>query len=552
MWLLRLVSLLLLAGMIVWLQSLALPFGPVLETVYLAQPYDQKGLLKGGLYLFSYLLTVVSLLTLILVHRRWLALLLLLAGALAFSIDVFVQRLGSSSNGLNLEILSLALNEAGKAGNLLVYAEPLLDAFLIFLAILIVLLVMRSVVFREVRLHSGRVLLLALFGLLLAAGLVFRIPSIQSYAYPALFKLPIIGTEYWLRHREQQPRILPASIQPQQAAQYRTLIWIIDESVSGDYLSLNGYAKPTTPFLDAYQHQPGFYNFGVVNPVSNCSNSSNLFLRIGLTTTLAGDSQQFRLSLPTIFAYAQRARYETHLLDAQTSEGELQNHLTTDDLQYIDVHKTLSRQHIPAERDALLGAYLREQLQQDDQKRRFIVAVKWGAHWPYSLAYPPDKTVFEPTAHESLTPMVEENRAILTNAYANVLRYTVDDFFRDLSQQPLQADQLIFYTSDHGQSLFEQADSPLTHCHFAQDPQQLPQGEFRVPLFVLTPTAKQQFSPQAGRNYAQEQLFATTLQLFGYDREVYGRHGPTLYEGDVRPYAESFVLDSGLKIRFDK
>ncbi|MEZ5476857.1 MAG: sulfatase-like hydrolase/transferase [Thiolinea sp.] len=522
------------------------------ESNYLAQPYDKKGWLKGGLFLFSYLLTLIALSALVLVRKNSLAVLLIMLLAFSVSLDLFIQWIGSSQNGLNLEVFSLAINEAGRADNILIFNGLLLKAALVLLLVPIMLLGWRRIWPKRLRLSGRRVLLFAGLCLLLVAGLVFNIPSIQSHAYPALFKLPVISAEYWLRHRHQQPRVLAASIKPQQAAKYRTLIWIIDESVSGDYLSLNGYEKPTTPFLDSIKKNPDMFNFGVVNPISNCSNTSNLLLRIGLTTTLPGNFQQLYARLPTVFAYAGRAGYETHLIDVQTSEGELQNHLSVDDLQYIDVHKSYSRAYTPQQRDTLLGEYLREQLDREDQQARFIVAVKWGAHWPYPLAYPLERTVFEPTARESLTPMTAENREILTNAYANVLRFTVDDFFHELLQQPLQPDQLIFYTADHGQSLFEKPDSPLTHCHYATDPQQLPRGEFRVPMLVFTPDAKQQFARQPGRVYAQEQLFATTLQWFGYDRTVYGQHGPTLYEGDERAYAESFMLDSGLKIRFER
>ncbi|MEZ5537532.1 MAG: sulfatase-like hydrolase/transferase [Thiolinea sp.] len=541
------VIVMMLAAGLCYLQSFALPFSFLFETDYLAQPYDQKGLLKGGLYLISYLLAIFAVLSVIFLRRSWLAVLAIIFIALIYAADSFVQLLGSSDNGLTVEMLSIAINEAGRADMMLAYRHLLIYAALIFLGLcLLFWLIRRQLSYLS---FSGRWIITGLlFAALLAGGLVFKIPSITSHSYPAPVKLPVMLTEYVKKYAHTRPRVLDAAIRPQQPRAYQTIVWIVDESISGDYLSLNGYSKPTTPYLESVQDAAYLKNFGVVNAVSNCSNTSNLFLRIGLTTDLEADFDQARQTLPTIFQYAKRAGYEVHLLDAQVSSGELQNHLTAHDLKQIDQHITFSRQHLPAQRDQLIADYLRDQLASDDNTPRFIVAVKWGAHWPYPLAFPAEKTVFKPSATESFTSMTQENREILLNAYANVLRHSVDDFTHSWQPQQLTDEQIVFYTSDHGQSLFEHDDT-LTHCHYAADPQQLPQGEFRVPLLVFTPQAKQKFSSNQHHLYSQQQLFSTTLRLFGYPESVYRKHGPTLFEGNPELVAESFVLDSGLKIR---
>lgn len=534
----------------VYFQSLDLPFSAIYEANYLVQPYDKKGILKSGLYVISYLLSALSIILLIFMRCRWLALCFIIITAVIFGLDLFPQFLGHSRNGLTTEGFSIAINEAGRIEDIVVYKSVLLHSALAFLIILVYLSTMRYLFLPCFSIKTHWALIAYTMSLLLSFILVFRIPSILSHSYPAPIRVPIIIAEYFKNHSKKAFRQLDVSVQPSDPQPYKTIIWIIDESISGDYLSLNGYAKETTPYLSSISHEDYIYNFGVVTPISNCSNTSNLFLRIGLTTTMKADFHTARNRLPTIFEYAQRAGFEVHLVDAQVSSGEMQNHLTAGDLKHIDHHITFSRKHSPWKRDQLLANHLRAELEQQNEVPRLIVAVKWGAHWPYPLSFPPQRTIFKPSAQESLTEMRVENKTILNNAYANALRYTVDDFFHGLLADGLNNDQLIFYTADHGQSLFEKGDSPLTHCHYSTDMHDLPHGEFRVPLLVFTPEAKLKFNRQSSRTYTQEQMFATTLKLLGYGKPIYKKYGPTLFTGDARPYTESFILDSGFKIRF--
>jgi len=132
------------------------------------------------------------------------------------------------------------------------------------------------------------------------------------------------------------------------------------------------------------------------------------------------------------------------------------------------------------------------------------------------------------------------------------VRYSADDFLKQLLATLNLDQQIIFYTSDHGQSLFATEHTELTHCHYADDPSTLPLGEFKVPLLVFTKDAKQMFPKLEDRVYSQEALFPTTLKLLGYDAKVYATYGATLWQGSKTEQVQSFVLDSGLKINIPK
>lgn len=544
-----------LLGLIVvltFIQAIHIPFSFITETSYLSEPYDKKGLIKGLLYLSTYFFSIAALLSILFIAKRWVAISLITLSSILFGVDLFLQFLGSSPNGITVAQTSTALNEVGRIADLLVYKKPLIYAVLAAFGLLIVS------TFIHISIPENRkfswiwgILLLGLaitsIGLLSA-----KIFSIKTQSYLAPIKTPLVLREYFFEYRTVSTRTLDATIKTSQAAEFKTIIWIIDESISGNYLSINGYPKATTPFLIALQTNPTMQNYGTVASLSNCSNTSNLLLRIGLTSALKQDFKTAKNSLPTIFQYAKQAGFATHLIDAQITPGELQNNLTAQDLKFIDYYTAFPRSIHPQDRDQALTHELSKLLKGAVTNKQFIVAVKWGAHWPYPLAYPKDQTIFTPAATESLTEMSNQNREIVTNSYLNAIHYSVDFFLKNLLAKPLSNEQLIFYTSDHGQSLFEQANSPLTHCHYSDKPQDLPVGEFKVPLIVFSQAAKTNFPKLEDRLYTQEQIFPSTLKLMGYSRDIYAAYGPTLMQGSTLNYTESFILDSNVRLKMPK
>ncbi|HYH16086.1 MAG TPA: hypothetical protein VD794_12730, partial [Flavisolibacter sp.] len=112
------------------------------------------------------------------------------------------------------------------------------------------------------------------------------------------------------------------------------LYFIVDESITGSTLSINGYQFPTTPFLQANASR--FINFGNASSFTNFSAGSNLSLMSGMLTKEFPDKHYRSFSKPSLFQYAKKSGYQTYLLDAQSKDGKLQNYITHQDLSYID------------------------------------------------------------------------------------------------------------------------------------------------------------------------------------------------------------------------
>ncbi|HPY40586.1 MAG TPA: hypothetical protein PLM98_08715, partial [Thiolinea sp.] len=393
--LLILLGLIIFVGLITFSQSIRYPISFIIETNYLSQPYDQKGFIKGGLFLISYLASLVALSSILFISKPWVAIALIALCSLVFGIDVYAQLLGSNPNGISVEGLSTALSEQGRLKDLLVYRTLLIDSLLASLAFFIFSVLLNRLITKTYRLWYGWSIL-SLVLVTLGIGLLsHKIFSIKNQSYPAPIKLPLVFNEYLADRPFNQLRTLNPTIRPEHSAEYETIVWIIDESILGSYLSINGYAQDTTPFLKSISLSESMQNYGVVNSISNCSNTSNLLLRIGLTTTLNQDFKTAKNNLPTIFQYAKHAGFETILMDGQIVPGELQNHLNAHDLKFIDQYTAYPRSIYPQQRDRELLKSLVPLLAKPTNKR-FIVVIKWGAHWPYPLAYPKEQTFFSP------------------------------------------------------------------------------------------------------------------------------------------------------------
>ena len=240
-----------------------------------------------------------------------------------------------------------------------------------------------------------------------------------------------------------------------------SIIYIIDESIRGSNLSLNGYPRPTTPFLQSIETQGSLKNLGICVAAGTYSYLSNAYLVTGHNAFPDNTFQTFKN--PTLFDYAKKMGYETIFIDVDSGylskllETAREGHVRSLD-RWMNNQSFRDRQiDLETTKDVGIARYLSSLL--NERGGYFILVNKMGLHFHYRNTYPDDpaftfwKPVMEPSEPINTDPAGREK---LVNTYDNGIRFQVDEFFRELVSKTTNQNYVILYTSDHGQTLAEQ------------------------------------------------------------------------------------------------
>lgn len=290
------------------------------------------------------------------------------------------------------------------------------------------------------------------------------------------------------------------------ARKVKHIVVLVDESVRGDYIDWSP-GNSHTPELAGARHR--VVDFGPAASGGNCSHYSNAILRlVAARKDLGGDI----LTNPTIWQYAKKAGFRTVFIDAQAgfvrNPGRLQNFMTVEETKDVDRLQTIDETTPPQALDDRLLDVVLQELKRDEPV--FIYANKNGAHFPYDRGYPASEAPFAPTMSESAQDTMQGR----INSYRNVVKWSVDRFFKRLFAEADLSETVILYTSDHGQAFVP---GRLTHCSVDNpDPR-----EALVPLFALTDDARLRTMLAAaarvqGGHASHFSIAPTALALMGY------------------------------------
>jgi lipid A ethanolaminephosphotransferase len=306
------------------------------------------------------------------------------------------------------------------------------------------------------------------------------------------------------------------------------IVMIMDESVRGDYLTLNDPTRNTTPFLKATTSD--LINFGVASSGGNCSLISRTIFRFGMRQSDLPNDWREGLNRPTFWEFAHKAGYKTVHIDAWRGPISLGSGISLVERALVDSNINVNKP-VGYLRDQLLADKLLQALKEEGPA--FIYVDKYGAHFPYSDKYPPDfhkvPTLLSDTVLSVVSDDIFAGERELAQ-YSNAIAWSVDEFFKKVLSAVDLHKTLIVYTSDHGQSLVP---GRFPHCSTTPT---IPQAEADVPLFAITsePDFEQRLEQGAARGFGQFshfEVFPTLLLAMGYDAAwVKATYGPSLMD----------------------
>jgi glucan phosphoethanolaminetransferase (alkaline phosphatase superfamily) len=371
----------------------------------------------------------------------------------------------------------------------------------------------------------------------------------NPYTFPTIsygsFSRTSIGY-FWARLFDKKQR-REAIGQPAFSDSYspnKNIVLIIDESVRGDHLSLNGYSKQTTPYLEELAKEGLLQNWGIAVSASTCSITSHNILVTGFKNDELPDKERKIWTRPSVFQFAKAMRYKTYYLDGQRSQfwGGIAN-----DLSYIDVWLNVTDFPVSEnywETDFLIAKKVNEII--NTSSGNFIFVFKRGIHAPFKWNFPTDAITWSPSITEEEF-VSAENKEAFSNGFDNALKFNLDTFFKTLATdyKNLPNNTVILYTSDHGQTLSENGER-FSHCGDTRN-------EAIVPLFMLGNLGT---SVDTKYKASHANILATMLDLMNYPESLRKYdYAKSLLKATEKDNNERYFFTpnmiSGRRIKFD-
>lgn len=223
--------------------------------------------------------------------------------------------------------------------------------------------------------------------------------------------------------------------------QWDKIIFVLGESLAPSHMSLFGYTRPTTPFLNAQKNNPNFFHAVGLSGGVSTDIAVAFLLNMGF-----GEAGSLKAAKGThcLFKLAKEKKYSTHFLSIQSAQQlrYIAPYLcasSLDDYQSMEGVAPETEDHQAAS-DRNLLRYLEKIVHFDTNQ--FIMLHQRGSHGPWQLRSSKEAKIF-PHDNE-------------VNYYDNSV-VEFDLFMRDLSSllKTSKKKILLVYVSDHGEGLGE-------------------------------------------------------------------------------------------------
>jgi lipid A ethanolaminephosphotransferase len=357
----------------------------------------------------------------------------------------------------------------------------------------------------------------------------FRTDGVITNASP-LFKVPAAFVVHELLQSTREiPERQAVQFERSGPAEVANIVLLVDESVTGRYLQLNGYEIPNTPILASGSID--LFNFGDASSVYPFTEYSHQLLQSGVRIAQLPDYGRRIYAMPSIFQYAKGADFATAFIDGQySSPKHTRNPIVqeTDHVKFIDEYVSLVDEHgeADASTDYKVVDEILERLERNRAANNLVYAFKQGLHIPFELRYPPSERAFTPTLGDN--EWATERPLESANSYSNGVLWSVDRLLHylvdGLAERGIE-NTVVIYTSDHANRQYFGGVPRLTEYYsvpFLIFPVRIDDA-LRANLRAAARFNKDRIS--------HVDIFPSILVLMGYDKTLVNRHyGQTIFD----------------------
>jgi len=262
-----------------------------------------------------------------------------------------------------------------------------------------------------------------------------------------------------------------------------TYVIVIGESVRRDHVSLYGYSRQTTPYIDAQKNNLFIFDQAIASaPVTTMSLASALTIKSPIDST-------FELLGDNIINLANQAEFDTYWFSRQWKIGQFET-VVTSIANFSKYKEWLNEGY-----DDVLLSKLDEALKEDsNNKKKLIILHTNGSHLSACNQYPKAESYFF------------NNQSEYVDCYDNSIRFT-DKLMQQIFNRLEHQSASVLYFSDHGQKKRLKR-GKIDYVHGAINPSK---ESLDVPLFIW-------FSPFIKNTYKKigsyQPLYSMTNNYF--------------------------------------
>lgn len=235
--------------------------------------------------------------------------------------------------------------------------------------------------------------------------------------------------------------------------QKEVYVLIIGETSRRDNWQMNGYARKTNPFLSK---QNNLVNLENMLSISSATRSS---IPMILTRKSADQVYNYEFPEKSIISAFKEAGFKTYWLSTQQQFGKFDTSTSVyakeaDQVIFLNkANYTDSGEHD----DILIPKF--NSIINNNEDKKFIIIHTLGSHYDYKHRYPKEFNLYRPSLNdlEKYSLQSKEYKENLVNSYDNSILFTdyvLNEFIEILKNQK-NMKSLLFYSSDHGEDLFD-------------------------------------------------------------------------------------------------